>query len=151
MELYPVSWVFVRCKLLPSCNSARSKHRASTEKSNKRHFRWSVMILDPPKKGKKSLNMAIIVSFGWGGNQSGRAVLSITEWLGRTRASAIYVTLNPVRHLSWWAGSHLSCSHKVIRCMQSSVEVVHQGNSLGTMLGLAGSCEFLVSIFPLWE
>lgn len=54
------------------------------------------MILDPPKKGKKSLNMAIIVSFGWGG----RAVLSITEWLGRTRASAIYVTLNPVRHLS---------------------------------------------------
>lgn len=127
----------------PEANIEQTQNKATRDTSGDQ----SAMILDPPKKGKKSLKMAIVVSFGWGG----RAVLSITEWLGRTRASAVYMTLNPVRHLSWWAGSHLSCSHKVIRCMQSSVEVVHQGNSSGTMLGLAGSCDFLVSIFPLWE
>lgn len=104
----------------PEANIEQAKNKATRCTSGDQ----SAMILDPPPKKKKkctkSLNMAIMVSFGWGG----RTVLSITEGLCRTRASAVYMTLNPVRHLSWWAGSHPSCSRKVIRCMQSSVEVV---------------------------
>lgn len=128
MELYSVSWFFVRCilLLLHPCNSARGKQRVSERVKQQEALqvisqRWFWTKKRKKKKGKKSLNMAMVVSFGWGS----WAVVLITKRLGRSWTSAVYMTLNPVRHLSWWAGGalrgRLNCSHKVIRCMQSSV------------------------------